>query len=439
MKGFVSLAVLATVLIGCVSVGPTDSAAPSVAIPTLGITTPAAPTPTASAAASPSAVATPTAATSASPTATATATATASATPSVEPTVTDEPTTQPSLVPPEDFGANQLLFAETFDDPASGWGVGTNAGGTISYTDGTLQLATADEQNWIWSRRTATESWNVFHVEADLTPSGSGFAGLLCADSDDLLYGVLVSTEGVYAFFTVGAEGSEILSSGQDLAFGLTVGEPTRIGLDCAGTAIGSFRMQLSNVEAQIATTYEADVGVGDEQLDRAGVYAESGTHPWTLTVDDLIAYGGNGGAGNSPEAEALLLHVPADWRDSCFETSVNPFEEGQVAALSCSLDGDRSDVIDYVQFDTQANMDAAYDSRVETWVTVTGANCETSPGEGNYTVGGSAAGRLLCAPGIVGTRLDWTYDALTILSTLTDFEGSYADMWADWQIAGPE
>jgi hypothetical protein len=45
----------------------------------------------------------------------------------------------------------------------------------------------------------------------------------------------------------------------------------------------------------------------------------------------------------------------------------------------------------------------------------------------------------LLCAPGVVGTRLDWTHDATSILSTLTDFEGSYPDMWADWQIAGPE
>ncbi len=45
---------------------------------------------------------------------------------------------------------------------------------------------------------------------------------------------------------------------------------------------------------------------------------------------------------------------------------------------------------------------------------------------------------RILCAPQTTGTRLDWTLDSELILSTLTDFEGSYVDMYADWLVAGP-
>jgi hypothetical protein len=332
-----------------------------------------------------------------------------------------------------------LIFEDSFDDPSSGWGVGTNAGGTVAYVDGTLEFATAAETNWMWSRRTGDEPWNVVRIEADLTPSGLGFGGLLCADSDDLLYGAIVDTLGTYAFISVGSAGSSLLASGDNAALALASGGTTRVALDCAGTATGSFRMQLSLVDAGIAVTYEGEVGEGDETFDRAGTYAESGVHPWTLRFDDLAFYGGTGALGNSPEAEALLLHVPAAWRETCFETSVNPFEAGQVAAVSCAIEGDRSDVVDYVQFDTSTNMDAAYDTRVTNWGTATGANCETAPGEGIYTLGGTPAGSLLCAASVVGTRLDWTHDELLILSTLTDFEGSYPDMWADWQVAGPD
>jgi hypothetical protein len=38
----------------------------------------------------------------------------------------------------------------------------------------------------------------------------------------------------------------------------------------------------------------------------------------------------------------------------------------------------------------------------------------------------------------LAGIRLDWTDDRLSILTTLTDFEGSYPDTYSDWQAAGP-
>ena len=111
----------------------------------------------------------------------------------------------------------------------------------------------------------------------------------------------------------------------------------------------------------------------------------------------------------------------------------------GAVTEIFCQLFDGRSDYAEYLSFDAQADMDASFDYLVDHWLeTEPGPDCETGPYQGGYTIGSEPAGRLLCAPHITGTRMDWTYDDLLILSTLIDLEGSYADMYADWLVAGP-
>jgi hypothetical protein len=198
--------------------------------------------------------------------------------------------------------------------------------------------------------------------------------------------------------------------------------------------------MQLSFPVIGLATTYEGASGEGPESFDRVGIYAESAEEGYSLLVDDLSAYGGTGNASMSVAATALLQHVPDDWQDVCFESPSSLFEDGADATLTCLLTGDTSDFAEYTQFDSKAHMDAAYQNRVDSWATETNAqNCDTGPDEGAYNIGGQPAGRILCAPQTTGTRLDWTHDELLILSTLTDFEGSYPDMYADWLVAGPD
>jgi hypothetical protein len=140
-----------------------------------------------------------------------------------------------------------------------------------------------------------------------------------------------------------------------------------------------------------------------------------------------------------SPAAVALMQHVPADWQPLCFEGIPSFADTGAQANITCQLDGGKSDFAEYTVFDTKANMDAAYQTRVDAWATDTDVqNCDSGPDEGTYSVGGQTVGRILCAPQTTGTRLDWTLDSELILSTLTDFEGSYVDMYADWLVAGP-
>lgn len=420
-RSFFVSAVVASLVVGCVSLAP-GTAQPS-APPSFGITTPAPATPVATA--TPAPIATPTAAPTETPTSAA--------------SITPEPplTPAPSSGTIGDFGADTLLFADDFSDDTSGFGVGTNSGGTVAYVNGALQFDTLSQGSWMWSRRSVDTFSNVIHVEASFTPSAFGYQGLLCARSDDELWGGVANAAGIWVFIKLTEDGAAILTSNQQVGFEITPAETTRIALDCAGTDTGLFRMQLSLPDVGLVATYEDTEG--PENFDRVGVYGESSAHPYMLRTDDLFAYGGEGNTTMSPAALALLQHVPAAWRPDCFETQPNPFESGALASLSCALADGRSDVADFAQFDTQENMDAAYQARVDTWAVASTASCESGPNEVSYTIGGTTAGRILCAPQTVGIRVDWTHDALTILSTLTDFDGTYGDAYQDWLFAGPE
>jgi hypothetical protein len=434
MRSLVFFATVAVALIGCVSISQPIASVPSLPPRTQAAATPAPPTP--------STTDEPTAEPTDEPTQEPTAEPT-SAEPTDEPT--EEPTDEPALTPApslgviEDFGADTLLFADDFSNTASGWGVGDNAGGTVAYADGALQFDTVAAGSWMWSRRAVDSLNNVVHIEADLMPSAPGYQGLLCADSDDELWGAVADSTGLWVFIKLDSSGSTILSSGPEEGFALAPGTTTRLALDCQGTQAGSFRMQLSLPDSGLAAVYEGQPDEGAPSFDRAGIYAESAEQPYSMRADNLFVYGGTGETTQmSDAAEALLTHVPAEWQSLCFESVGNPFDEGITAAVSCTLEDGRSEVIDYLQFDTTANMITTYDQRVDIYSVEATGSCQTGPNETSYTIGGAPAGRVLCAPSVVGIRVDWTHDALAILSTLTDFEGSYPDAYQDWLIAGP-
>jgi len=426
---------VAAVLVGCVSV---SNPIVTPAIPTLPGRTQAVTTPAPTAAVTPTPAPTPTAEPTAEPTPEPTPEPTEEPTAEATPEVTPEgPPPTPAAI--EDFGATDLVFADDFSDEDSGWGVGENAGGEVAYVSGALQFDTAAAGSWMWSRRANPEPQNVVHVEADFMPTGDGYQGLLCSDSDDTLWGAVANASGIWVFIKLDSSGSTILSTNQEDGFAINPGATTRIALDCEGTAAGGFRMQLSLPDVGAATIYEGAIDEGAAQFDRAGVYGESATHPWSLRVDNLFVYGGTGETTSMSDAAAALLeHVPSEWQPDCFESVGNPFDEGIVAAVSCTLTDGRSDFVDYLQFDTLDHLNTTYQQRVDIYEVESQGSCQTGPNETGYSIGGSDAGRILCAPSVIGTRFDWTHDDLMILTTLTDFEGSYEDLYQDWLIAGP-
>ena len=425
--------VVASVLTACVSVDPAATTSLSAA-PSFGITTPAA--------ASATPAATPTAAVTLPPTLSP-PTAGPTPAPTVPPPSDMPPTQAPTPGAIETFGAATLLLFDDFSDPSSGWGVGTNAGGSVGHNDDVLRFDTSGDGARLWTWRSLDDNWNVVRAEAVFVPSGIGFFGLICAISEEELLGAAVNTNGGWFFFQILAGDTNIVASDPNAGWSVPVGVATSVALDCSGTELGPMRMQVSLPELGVAAIF--DGGEGPVSFDRVGIYAEADSDPWSLGVDDYFAHGGTGESGMSEAAQALLLHIPDEWRDACFEVGPSSFETGGLAGVSCTLAdvGGNANVVDYVQFDTTANMDAAYQQRVTNFaVSQTTGSCELGPNEADYhytTDPDTTIGRLLCAPQTVGIRFDWTDNRLGILSTLTDFDGSYGETWDDWGIAGPE
>jgi hypothetical protein len=272
---------LATLLTGCVSLEPVAST-PSSGLSTVGATL----EPPSVSAAPPS--------------------ASISASPPVPAQSTEPPTEAPTLfssgappTPPassgsiEDFGADELLFNDDFSDPTSGWGVGPNAAGDTAYVDGALQMDTVDEGYWMWSSRTHPLAWTLMHVEASFTPSANGYVGLFCTRGVRDLWGGRIRADGTWSFARVDDEGAHDLTSDQEPGWEIAPGATTRVALDCAGTETGPLRLQLSLPDAGLAASYEGSEGEGDARFDSVAVYTRSSANPYSVRIDDVVAYGG--------------------------------------------------------------------------------------------------------------------------------------------------
>ena len=433
IKSLVVVGAAGMLLIGCVSITPAGTVSPSTA-PSLSVITPAPATGTPA----PVDTATPAPVDTGTPT-----TLPPSFEPTAQATGTPQPPPSPAASPSgvENYGASTPLFDDQMEDPSSGWGVGANDGGSVAYDDGNLLVNAAAGGAWEWTRRLTGSTDSAVHIEGVYTPSGPGHMGLLCGENDDELWGAIANLDdGHYAFIKLAAAGATTLAEGQLDILRLDPGDISRFALDCAGTATGEFRMQVYSAGTNEGAQYFGAPGEGPAAIDRVGIYAQSIADPYALTVDYVIAFGGDGDTSPTPAEVELMTHVPAAWQPDCFEAFASFYAVGAQADILCQLFDGKSDYAEYTSFDTQANMDAYFQYLVDKYaVPESGLNCDAGAHQGNYTIGGELARKLLCAPDpLGGTRLFWTYDDLLILSDLDDNDGSYPDMYADWLIAGP-
>jgi hypothetical protein len=352
------------------------------------------------------------------------------------------PSAQASPSGVENYGASTPLFDDQMEDPNSGWGTGTNDGGSIEYVDGNLQIETVAGGAWQWTSRLTGSTDNAAHFEGVYVASGTGYMGLVCGDSDDVAWGGMANlSTGDYSFIKLDGNGATVLADG--VLEALRLDDPadiSRLALDCAGTATGAFRMQLYPAGTNESAHYAGAPGEGPTAIDRVAIYTQSLDDAYSLTVDYLLGFGGDGDISPTAEEVELMSHVPADWQPDCFESFADVHAAGATADILCQLFDGRSDYAEYMSFDSKADMDAYFQYLVTKYpVEESGLNCDAGAHLGGYTIGNEPAGQLLCFPDpLGGTRLIWTYDDLLILSDLDDNEGSYPDMYADWLIAGP-
>lgn len=319
--------------------------------------------------------------------------------------------------------------------------MGTTPGGDIAYVDGALQFNLPANGNWIWSRRNTGEINGTLRIVGEFTPLADGGFALLCV-SGELLYGAMLSSGGGFSFVRIGEDGAEVLAADEAAGLDVSSGTTSRFVLECAGVSTGAFRMQLWMIGTGPVGIYESDEG--PENFDRIGAYVEAASEAFVGRLEHVHAFGVTGADGQLDTAgEELLGHVPADWQDSCYQSPVPALNaDFATANLVCFIGqpgNNGAEVVEYAQFDSKADMDLAYQNRVETFGTGSDVpSCQDGSGEHGYTIGETEAGRLLCVEQQVGIRFDWTDDRLNILSSAVDFDGSFTSTYTDWADGGP-
>jgi hypothetical protein len=327
-------------------------------------------------------------------------------------------------------------------DPNSGWGTTAVSAYTISYAADHLEIDITSSGSWVWSRRQTGATSDTMAAVGELTPSSDGLFGMLCNSGDQAQVGGVVGTDGSWEFISIEGGNRTVLESGDPGTLNIPIGQASVVAVECAGTSTGKLRLELWLAGEGLIAMYEQDQGPSN--FDAAGVYAESTSDGYSVALSHALAFGvGTGDGQMSADAQALLTHVPSDWQSKCFESPVPPVYGGLAQTLVTCFLGQPghtgAEVAEYAQYSNIDDMNSAYQERVSAYPVPSPADsCPNGVGEQGYSIGGVHTGRVLCALQTVGGRFDWTDERLNILSTLIDLDGSFTDLFTDWNVAGP-
>ena len=137
-----------------------------------------------------------------------------------------------------------LLFQDTFDDPASGWDTTASLAGAIVYQEGLLAVISQREGDLMWSQlhRNFTDTLIVVDaVQVSDPDHRNNTHGVACRVQPDGVsaYTVLVSGAGAYAIVRTSGDQGETLVDWTPSEAIRAVGEANRIAVTCAGNTIG--------------------------------------------------------------------------------------------------------------------------------------------------------------------------------------------------------
>ena len=382
----------------------------------------------------PAATGTPGSATS-SPSATRTPAATSSAT--AAPTSQTSPfpsdaSPSPGEASPSPISGGEILLADDFSDPDSGWATGDTGEAAAAYADGVLRLDVRAAGRSTQSTHRLPASGiphATVHIEAtvtDLSGGASGLHGLTCGVGTGDHYTLALSRDGGSAIARVSATGVTILGSGRARGMKLDAGVPLRVAADCVSA--GRTTQLMLSVDGRPLMGAEDD---RPSTFSRVGVYAEAlpGTRAFASAFDDVVVTARPAGpvgpiASPAPfpaELErALLRHVPAAIRRTCRRAPAPV--AAALAHVSC-IPGRGASTLDYVWYPNAATMEADYDRVVGSLgVTRERGHCARRwPAEGTYAVDGRVVGRLVCARSREGPlRIVWTDARLNITGDAT-------------------
>lgn len=285
---------------GCVTVAPGASSAPGGS----------GPTPAASSL--PSALATsPPSATPEPPSEPPSATASAEPTTSPEPTSAVEPSIPPGTATPavpSESGSvpsippispdSTLVFADSFDSDASGWGVVDVEGfGSIEWFDGALAFAAESVQGSLQSTKPVPDgvAWEELAGSADFTPieGSDSIMGLYCSPGDGTLIGGLVSVDGTWLVVAGTTQSVTVVDRGVVPEGALAVGQTSTVAFQCSGAEGELTPMVRLAVGAEILATTEVPSEYASmPTFSAVGLWVEPVTPPMLVGVDEVRVVG---------------------------------------------------------------------------------------------------------------------------------------------------
>jgi hypothetical protein len=420
-------------LVGCVTVEPSTTPAPTrgaSAAPSIEPTTPA----PATASAGPAPTDSP------APTASTSPTAEPTSPPSEEPSA--EPTAEASGTPssePTGPPARDLLFEDAMDDPSSGWSTLSQDFATISFDGDVLAFHFDSGGAWAYTSRSLDLPQAVLRAIGRFEPQDEGAFGMFCGDSTtNTYYGAVVTTDGGLIFLQLTGNNQTTLERHDELGLDVPIGGDATLGVQCTGATDTSGLV----IEAVIGGDGPVAVytqGNGPATFDLVTAYGEAIADGLNVALARTAAYGLS--EIMSPEADELISHIPLEFQNACAESPVPPlFAERASAVVTCieQTSGDGAEIAEYVQFDSSDLMNAAYQDRIDAFGVASEGTCQSGPNETTWSISGTVYGRVQCAPQDVGIRFDWTDERLSILASLVDFEGDYGPTFDQWVNAGP-
>jgi hypothetical protein len=180
------------------------------------------------------------------------------------------PTPPPATGTPTATAATQareeIIFADTFSDPGSGWPVLDEPMGAVGYAQGAYRIVVRQQGSLYWAtpRQRATNA--AVEVQAEfLAGSQDDYYGIVCRLQDaNNFYYLVVTNQGKYTVGRyVAGEFTALLPAGWEQSDALETGMGNnRLRAECAGDRLKLFANGVLLAEAQDGTFGEGEFGL---------------------------------------------------------------------------------------------------------------------------------------------------------------------------------
>ncbi|MDQ3493777.1 MAG: hypothetical protein M3452_11045 [Chloroflexota bacterium] len=208
------------------------------------------------------------------------------------------PSSAPSGDPASPAPDSELVFDDSFDTDASGWGVVEVEGfGSIEWFDGALAFSAETVQGSLQSTKPAPGGvlWEELGGSADFTPvdGANSIMGIYCSPGDGTLIGALVSVAGTWLIVAGTQDAVTVVDRGVVPEGSMALGQTSTVAFQCSGAESDLLPMMRLAIGAEIVATTEVPLEYASmSTFSTVGLWVEPVTPPMLVGVDEAQVAG---------------------------------------------------------------------------------------------------------------------------------------------------